>query len=105
MAHRAFQSAGPGKCVRVLLMSCMLVANFASSVRAQSIDTAAVFDIPAQPMGTALTTLAVQANVQLFFAQEPVAGLQAPAVQGSMTGKEALEQLLAHSSLVFTQNA
>ena len=51
------------------------------SACAQGADTAVAFDIPAQPLGTALNNLAVQANLQIFFEQEPVEGLQAPAVQ------------------------
>src|SRR5271156_706352 len=47
---------------------------------AQAADTAVAFDIPAQSLGTALNSLAVQANLQIFFEQEPVAGLQAPSL-------------------------
>lgn len=102
MSHR---EAGLGWLLHALI-ACMLIIGLGTAPsRAQTIDTVAAFDIPAQPMGTALTALAVQANVQIFFAQEPVAALEAPAVKGSMTGKEALEQLLAHSPLTFAQNA
>ena len=46
--------------------------------RGQSIDSVVSFDIPAQPLGTALTSLAVQASLQIFFEQAPVEGLAAP---------------------------
>ena len=72
---------------------------------AQGADTPVGFDIPAQPLGTALNSLAVQANLQIFFQQEPVAGLQAAAVQGTMTPKQALQALLAGTTLGFTQNS
>src|ERR1700677_1824460 len=52
---------------------------------AQGADTAVAFDIPAQPLGTALNSLAVQANLQIFFEQRPVDGLPAPAINGTMT--------------------
>jgi outer membrane protein OmpA-like peptidoglycan-associated protein/outer membrane protein W len=72
---------------------------------AQGANTAVAFDIPAQPLGTALNNLAVQANLQIFFEQGPVEGLQAPAVQGTMTPKQALGELLAGTPLMFTQNS
>src|SRR3984957_1215575 len=72
---------------------------------AQGADTAVAFDIPAQPLGTALNNLAGQANLQIFFEQGPVEGLQAPAVQGTMTPKQALGELLAGTPLMFTQNS
>jgi outer membrane protein len=71
----------------------------------QGADTPVGFDIPAQPLGTALNNLAVQANLQIFFEQEPVAGLQAAAIQGTMTPKQALQALLAGTTLGFTQNS
>jgi OOP family OmpA-OmpF porin len=71
----------------------------------QGADTPVGFDIPAQSLGTALNSLAVQANLQIFFQQEPVAGLQAAAVQGTMTPKQALQALLAGTTLGFTQNS
>src|ERR1700722_19141152 len=72
---------------------------------AQGAATPVGFDLPAQPPGTALNSLAVQANLQIFFQQEPVAGLQAAAVQGTMTPKQALQALLAGTALGFTQNS
>ena len=63
------------------------------------------FDIPAQPLASALNSWAVQANTQVFFEQGPVAGLSAPPVSGSLSPREALHALLAHSGLEFVQNA
>jgi outer membrane protein OmpA-like peptidoglycan-associated protein/outer membrane protein W len=72
---------------------------------AQISDAPVAFDIPAQPLGTALNTLAVQANLQIFFEQQPVAGQDAPAVVGTMTAQQALQTLLANTNLKFVQNA
>jgi len=72
---------------------------------AQVSDAPVAFDIPAQPLGTALNTLAVQANLQIFFEQKPVAGQAAPSVVGTMTAKHALQTLLANTNLSFVQNA
>ncbi|MEJ0036570.1 MAG: OmpW family outer membrane protein [Gammaproteobacteria bacterium] len=70
---------------------------------AQTSDTAVSFDIPTQPLASALNNLAVQANLQIFFEQDPVAGLTAPAVVGNMTPREALRTLLANTKLEFVQ--
>jgi outer membrane protein OmpA-like peptidoglycan-associated protein/outer membrane protein W len=72
--------------------------------QAQSAGAVVSFDIPAQAMADALSTLAVQANLQIFFEQAPVAGLMAPAVVGSMSPQEALRALLTNTHLEFTQS-
>ena len=61
------------------------------------------FDIPSQPLARALNSWAVQAGLQVFFEQVPVAGHTAPAVGGSGAPREALHSLLANSGLDFTQ--
>lgn len=91
-----------GALVIAAVLACGWVANTASG---QTSDSAVPFDIPAQPLGTALNTLAVQADLQIFFEQGPVAGLQAPAINGSMSAKQALTEMLANTQLTFTQNA
>ncbi|VFR42720.1 Ferrichrome-iron receptor [plant metagenome] len=55
--------------------------------------------IPAQSLASALNTLARQANLELSFPAPLVAGLHAPAVHGTLTASEALDQLLAGSGL------
>lgn len=86
-------------------LACLLTwGALTSAAFSQSIDSVVGFDIPAQPLGTALTTLAVQANLQIFFEQTPVAGLSAPAVQGAMTTGKALQRMLADTPLTFKQN-
>jgi hypothetical protein len=72
---------------------------------AQVADAPVAFDIPAQPLGTSLNAVAVQANLQIFFEQQPVAGQDAPAVVGTMTAQQALQTLLAGTNLRFVQNA
>ncbi|NSL53432.1 TonB-dependent siderophore receptor [Uliginosibacterium aquaticum] len=56
-------------------------------------------NIPAQPLGHALNELARQANLQLSFPAELVAGKTAPAVSGQLTPRQALDRLLAGSDL------
>ena len=52
------------------------------------------FDIPAQPLTTALSAFARQANLQLGLAAGLVDGLQAPALRGNFSNEQALHQLL-----------
>ncbi|MDX5410680.1 MAG: TonB-dependent receptor [Thauera sp.] len=56
--------------------------------------------LPAQPLGQALNELARQADVQLSFPADRVAGVTAPAVHGQMTVRQALDRLLAGTGLV-----
>ncbi|MDO6386374.1 TonB-dependent receptor [Uliginosibacterium sp. 31-12] len=56
-------------------------------------------NIPAQPLGHALNELARQANLQLSFPAELVAGKTAPAVSGQLTPRQALDRLLVGSDL------
>lgn len=59
------------------------------------------FDIPAQPLSSALRALATQAGVQLVFTPETTASARAPALKGALSVDAALEQLLQGSGLVF----
>jgi outer membrane protein W len=68
-------------------------------------EAAIEFDIPSQPMASALNSWAVQANAQVFVDPGPVAHLIAPAVSGSVTPRQALRALLAHSNLQVAQGA
>lgn len=56
--------------------------------------------ISAQPLGAALNALARQADVQLMVHPDLVTGLNAPAVSGNMTSRQAFDRLLAGSGLV-----
>jgi iron complex outermembrane receptor protein len=58
---------------------------------------------PAQPLGAALRQLARDTAVPILFADDAVAGRQAPALQGRFTPRQALEQLLAGSGLAVEQ--
>ncbi|KZB61177.1 ferrioxamine B receptor [Thalassospira lucentensis] len=53
------------------------------------------FNIPAQDLDRALTSLADQAGVRLFFPSGGISGVQASSVQGEMTVDQALGQLLS----------
>ena len=56
-------------------------------------------------MAAALNAWAIQANAQVFVDPGPVAHLRAPAVKGTLTPRQALRALLAHSNLQVAQGA
>ena len=89
-----------------ILFGSMSLAGGIATVPAygQESTTPVAFDIPTQPLASALNAWAVQAGTQVFFEQAPVSGVMAPAVSGTMVPREALHALLVHSGLEFVQN-
>ncbi|MEA1941112.1 MAG: TonB-dependent receptor [Pseudomonadota bacterium] len=59
------------------------------------------FDIPAGPLGPALSRFAVVTGHQLLAESRLVAGVAAPAIQGEHTAEDALTLLLADTRLAF----
>ncbi len=59
------------------------------------------FDIPSQPLQTALTAFAEQSSWQLFYSTEIAKGLQSKALSGAHEPEAALKQLLAGTGLDF----
>lgn len=59
--------------------------------------------VPAGPMQKSLVALASQAKFKILFEPELVAGLQAPALNGRYTPREAVERLLAGSNVTVDQ--
>lgn len=57
------------------------------------------FDLPAQDLGDALRTVAAKAGWELYASAEDVNGVAAPRIQGELTARQAIEQLLAGTSL------
>lgn len=57
------------------------------------------YNIPKQPLGSALNSLAGQSGQQIMFDPEVVRGKESPALQGSYTPAAALNRLLAGSGL------
>lgn len=85
---------------RSILAGIVLALSMATQPLAQ----AAVrhdLDIPAQQLGSALTTLARQARIQVVYAAELVEGKTSTAIAGSMTPEEALERILGPANLQF----
>jgi outer membrane receptor for ferric coprogen and ferric-rhodotorulic acid len=86
----------------VLLSSAMLaIVAMPAAVHAQggaSTQRAALrFDVPAQPLDTALTAVADQGGVQIILMSEGIAGIRSAGVTGPMTVEEALSRALTGS--------
>ena len=57
------------------------------------------FDISPQDLSSALRTLSLQADRQLIYSEEVVAGLESPSLRGRYTAHEAIRQILAGTDL------
>ena len=81
-----------------LALAAMLALGTATVAQAQVLPPIKLA-IAAQPLGQALNELARQANLQLLFAPDLVAGKTAPVVSGTLSVRDGLERLLAGSGL------
>ncbi|MBE3023531.1 TonB-dependent siderophore receptor [Janthinobacterium sp. BJB1] len=81
-----------------LALAAMLALGSIPLAQAQTAPTVKLA-IAAQPLGQALNELARQANLQLLFAPDLVAGKTAPAVSATLSVRDGLERLLAGSGL------
>lgn len=92
--------AGMRACLGAALVAAAFVAG-SPGARAQSAPVA--IDMPAQPLDQALRNLAQAHGLQIFYAPQTVAGMQAPAVAGAMTPQQALLALLDGKALQVRQ--
>ena len=81
----------------------MAIAAMAAPAQAQAPQTVA-FAIPSQPLAGALRLFSQQAKQQVLFDQATVAGRSAPAVQGSLTPRQALDRMLAGTGIAVVQS-
>ncbi len=81
------------------LATLSLVLTLANPALAQTRATPVTFDIPAQALGSALLALGQQANLEVSFVPTAVAGKSAPALHGTLSPLDALDQLLRGSGL------
>jgi len=63
------------------------------------LNTKITLNLPAQPLGSALKTLGTTIGLNITFNDALVSGKNAPALNGTMTRKEALQKLLNNSGL------
>ncbi|MBO81296.1 MAG: hypothetical protein CL801_07750 [Citromicrobium sp.] len=63
-------------------------------------ETTYTFDLPAQPMDDALTSVAERTGSNVVYNGQDVADRRAPAIRGTLTAQAAFERILAGSGLV-----
>ncbi len=82
----------------VLLLPTSYAAAQDTSVRSSRVIT---YNIPAQPLGSALTRFADTTGLKLLFPSQLVAGRLSQAVSGTMSPDTALSQLLSNTGLSY----
>jgi len=76
-----------------------LLAILTSIAHAAGLDQTAVFDIPAQPLESALIAFGKQANMQVIIGPRAARGINSRAVKGTFSAGKALTELLDQSGL------
>ena len=84
----------------VLSVFCAFTAVAHAQVARADDDAKAHFDLPAESMDKALRELAIQANSNISYEPETVAGLRAPGIRGEFTIADALRKILAGTRLI-----
>lgn len=79
----------------------LLSLGFAAGSPAWAQSQTQTYSIGTEALGAALQHFAAQAGLQLMFSESDVAGLQAPALQGTLTQDQALTQLLSGTGLKY----
>ncbi|OQW73716.1 MAG: hypothetical protein BVN35_11460 [Proteobacteria bacterium ST_bin11] len=80
----------------------MLALALAASIDASAADAASI-DLPAQPLGITLDSLAKSTNTKLVYADSMVQNLQAGPVKGNYTVQQALDKVLGQNDLQYEQ--
>lgn len=84
-----------------LTMKRLSVAILATMVNPAYAEQKHHFDIPAQPLSSALQTLAKQSGAPMLYAEQTAAGRRSPGLNGDYTTKEAADKLLTGSGLAY----
>ncbi len=90
--------------LRALLLAgsaAMVLCSAGGALAQAAPDSSVAFDIPAQPLGAALTQFAQQSNREILFPSEVTRSFRAPAIRGDMPPTQALGALLAGSGLAY----
>src|ERR1700734_2606725 len=78
----------------------LTILTMSSGAFAGDLDKVALFNIQAQPLGSALLQFGAQAHVQISFASDSFkAGLRTHRIQGTYTGRQVLVELLKGTHL------
>lgn len=106
MARRGFVRAlsstrtHGAKTLVVATVAAMLFASAAPAL-GQEAGQLRAFNIPPQPMASALRQLAAESGLQIAFTTGDIGNLQGKGVQGAMSARQALTQLLAGTGVTF----
>lgn len=86
-------------------LAVLAAAAFAAPIHAQSpaggLDEVAALNLEAQPLDQALTALGQQLGLQIIVFADDSGNRMSRALRGDLTGRQALEQLLAGTGLVY----
>ncbi len=100
MGYQSKCRAPSGSCKHIRsLKKMMVVTSMLVTLPMLSQAMADQYNIPAQPLSSALKTFASQSNMQLFYIYSDVANAQGSAVNGDMDKRAALAQLLRNTNL------
>lgn len=80
----------------------LMAAELNTSIPPQEdaiLNTKIALDLPAQPLGAALKSLGAKIGLNITFNDALVSGKNAPALNGTMSRKEALQKLLSNTGL------
>ncbi len=85
----------------IRLALCALLVAAAFPARAVELNKTVEFNIPAQPLATALIRFAQQTNLQVVTSGQNVAGVKSVAISGRLSVAEALKQMLSGTGFTF----
>ena len=85
----------------VVVVVSMMAGGLAAARQAQAQAAERSFDIPAQPLATALTTFGQQSGLQVSAPAELLQGRTSTAVTGNLTPAQAVSRLLIGTGLTF----
>lgn len=100
MGNRPFRSTSrrlasrSALCLNLTAMAVMGAFSLSLPMNVHAQEVAVQIRLPAQPLDDSLIQLGRQTDLQFFYTPQVVAGIQAPAVQGTMAPEQALQRLL-----------
>jgi iron complex outermembrane receptor protein len=83
-------------------LTAALFTAFATFVLSANAEDKRHFDIPAQPLSTALQAFAQQSGTPMLYAEASTEGKQSPGISGNYGTRVAIEKLVAGSGLIST---
>jgi hypothetical protein len=90
-------------CRRAVLAVVLLVCGALARADLQPLKTLRPFDIPTQPLETAILAFADQARIQVLLWAEPTSNVTSSGVRGLLSPIDALEAILANTGLSYRQ--